>query len=75
VYPTLTKGMVYINLPVGYANAKIELTTIMGQVLNIPVSTNAALQKINLGGMAQGTYLLKVTSGNETQTFKVVYQP
>ncbi|WP_222165852.1 T9SS type A sorting domain-containing protein [Edaphocola aurantiacus] len=75
VYPTLTKGMVYINLPVGYANAKIELTTIMGQVLNIPVSPNAAQQKINLSGMAQGTYLLKVTSGNETQTFKVVYQP
>ncbi|MNL63203.1 hypothetical protein D3C87_1873150 [compost metagenome] len=67
--------MVYINLPVGYANAKIELTTIMGQVLHIPMSAEAGQHKVNLAGMAQGTYLLKVTSGNETQTFKVVYQP
>lgn len=75
VYPTLTKGMVYISLPAGYAAAKIEVSTLMGQVLNIPVSATAGQHKINLSGMAQGTYLLKVSSGNETQTFKVVYQP
>ncbi len=75
VYPTLTKGMVYINLPAGYASAKIEVSTLMGQVLHIPMSADAGQYKVNLAGMAQGTYLLKVSNGNETQTFKVVYQP
>ncbi|MNX96508.1 hypothetical protein D3C86_1288270 [compost metagenome] len=67
--------MVYINLPAGYTSAKIEVSTLMGQVLHIPMSAEAGQHKVNLAGMAQGTYLLKVSNGNETQTFKVVYQP
>lgn len=77
VYPTVTKGIVLVNLPSGYEDATIEVFTSLGQLLKLPGSgkTGAGLRSIPFNGLAQGQYLLKISNGSEIQTFKVFYQP
>ena len=78
VYPTLTKGVVYIDLPSGYEQAKIEIYTALGQLLQLPNTgkvNQAGLHSIQFDGLAQGHYLLKIMKGNEVNTFKVFYRP
>lgn len=77
VYPTVTKGVVLVDLPSGYEHAKIEVFTSLGQLVKLPNSdkAGAGLRSIPFNGLAQGQYLLKINNGNEIQTFKVVYQP
>ena len=77
VYPTLTKGIVYMNLPAGYEQARIEVFNYFGQLLQSPRILKAGqsgLNTIRFDGLAQGQYLLKVSNGKEVQTFKVIYQ-
>ncbi len=78
VYPTKTAGTVYISLPAGYEGAGIEVIALTGQSVKVAGSGNTkepGLRQIQLDGLAQGTYLVKVTQANEVHTFKVVYQP
>lgn len=78
VYPTLTKGEVYIDLPAGYEQAQIEVYNTFGQLLNVPDKdkvSQSQMHRVQLHGMAQGQYLLKVIKDNEVNTFKVIYQP
>lgn len=78
VYPTKTAGTVYVKLPAGYEGAGIEVIALTGQAVKVTGSGNIdqpGLHQVDLDGLAQGTYLLKVTKGNEVHTFKVVYQP
>jgi len=78
VYPTLTKGVVYIDLPSGYEQAQIEVYNVLGQPLQLPHAgkvKRSGMHSIQLHGLSQGEYLLKVTNDNEVQTFKVIYQP
>jgi hypothetical protein len=78
IYPTLTKGTVYINLPSGYEQAQIKVYNALGQLLKLPdtdkISQNG-MHSVQLHGLAQGQYLLKVINGNEVNTFKIIYQP
>lgn len=74
VYPTVTKGTVFVNLPSGYEGAKIEVFTSLGQPVKM-LHSNAGLNRIQLSGLAQGQYLLKISNGNDAQIFKVFYQP
>lgn len=75
VYPTVTKGTLFVNLPSGYEGTKIEVFTSLGQLVKVPNSANAGLNSIQLNGLAQGQYLLKISNGTEVRTFKVFYQP
>lgn len=78
VYPTATEGTVYVNLPSGYEGATIEVVSILGQSIKVSgagTTAQAGLRQLNLNGLAQGAYLVKVSKGNEVHTFKVVYQP
>jgi hypothetical protein len=78
VYPTVTNGLVLINLPEAYAEAKIEVFTSLGQLLKLPVignANNAGLHNVHFGGLAQGQYLIKISNKGEAQTFKVLYRP
>jgi len=78
VYPTQTKGVVYIDLPSGYEQAQIEVYNAFGQLLSLPKTgtvTRIGMHSVQLHGLAQGHYLLKVTNGGEVNTFKIIYQP
>lgn len=78
VYPTKTEGTVYLNLPAGYEGGTIEIVSILGQSVKVSGTgtiDQSGLRQLNLNGLAQGAYLVKVSKGNEVHTFKVVYQP
>lgn len=74
VYPTVTKGAVTIELPAGYANAKMEIYNNAGQLVQLLDNGNEGKHTIQLNGLAQGQYLLKITSNGEVHTFKLIYQ-
>jgi hypothetical protein len=76
VYPTLTKGIVYIDLPSGYEQAQIEVYNALGQLVKLPNTgkvNHSGMHYIQLQGQAQGQYLLKVTNGSDVSTFKLMY--
>lgn len=76
VYPTVTKGMVLVNLPSGYEGAKIEVFTGLGQLVKTPAIGKArGLYNVQFSGLAQGQYLIKISSGDKVQAFRVFYQP
>jgi len=74
VYPTVTKGAVTVDLPSGYANAKMEIYNNAGQLVQLLDNGNEGKHTIQLSGLAQGQYLLKITSNGEVHTFKLIYQ-
>lgn len=78
VYPTVIKDQLFVSLPAGFENAKLRVYTTLGRELELPNTGNAGrsgLHSIPFRGLAPGQYLLRVTAGSTTQTFKVIYQP
>jgi hypothetical protein len=78
VYPTLTKGEVYIDLPSGYEQAQIEVYNALGQLLQLPNNdkvSQSGTHSVQLHGTAQGQYLLKIINGSEVNTYRIAYQP
>jgi len=64
VYPTLTKGMVNVRLPVGYERSIIRVINSVGQEVATD-ATNNLFRNINLKGLVSGTYLVQVINNNE----------
>lgn len=78
VYPTVTNGTLFVELPAGYEHAELSVYTTLGQHLALPNTgkvNRSGLHSIRFGGLAQGHYLLRVTKGSDAHTFKVIYQP
>ena len=79
VYPTITKGTLFVELPVSYENVKFSVYTTSGQQIKIPISGevvhHASFHSIHLDGLAQGQYLLRVSSGEDVYIYKILYQP
>ena len=64
IYPTLTRGEVYVNAENGRA---AEVITTSGKLLR-QVKLNAALTTVNLTGLTDGIYLLKIKYNDGTDT-------
>lgn len=78
VYPTVIKDQLYVLLPPAYEGAALQVYNGLGQELRLPNTSTVSpsgLHSIPFTGLAPGQYLLRVTAGSTTQTFKVVYQP
>lgn len=79
VYPTVTKGTLFVELPVNYENVEFSLYTTAGQQIKIPNTGkavgHAGLHSIHFNGLAQGQYLLRVSNGDGVYVFKILYQP
>lgn len=75
VYPTITKGTLYVALPPGYEAAKIMLVDMHGRTITANVSMGGSLRTIQLPPVAAGTYLLSVMHNSKMETFKILYQP
>ncbi|PZF72758.1 T9SS type A sorting domain-containing protein [Taibaiella soli] len=74
VYPTVTKNAVTVELPSGYAGAKIEVYNSTGQLVQTIDNNNEGKQNLQFSGLAQGQYILKISNGSDVHTFKVIYQ-
>lgn len=75
VYPTVTKGTVYVVMPAGYEQADIQVMDMQGRKIRTGISGQGSTRTVQLPALAAGTYLLKVVSDNVVETFKLLYQP
>lgn len=69
LYPNPASQMVNIE---GAGITRIELYNIIGQQVKVPVSYNADHHIINTSGLADGNYTIRILSGEEVNTYKIV---
>ena len=69
VYPNPTKGMLNINVQ---ANYQYDLFNSMGQ--RILTGNASGLRQINVNGLAKGIYVLRISTGNQTDIQKVTIE-
>jgi hypothetical protein len=75
VYPTLTNGIVKIEMPAGYEHAHISLLNSLGQDLHVQTEGNALMQRVQIKDVSAGMYFLQIVNGGELSTFRIMYQP
>jgi hypothetical protein len=75
VYPIPSRGNLQVDLPAGYEQATITVTTIDGRQVGATIPEQGLLRSIQLPSLAAGTYLLRVAHKNGMETFKILYQP
>jgi trimeric autotransporter adhesin len=74
VYPTVTSNTVNVMLPQGYENARLYLMNTSGQRIAPVVNGTGVLRTVSLLSLPSATYILQVTDGRETKSFKIVKQ-
>ncbi len=75
VYPTITKGTLYVDMPSGYEQARIMLIDIYGRQVRADIPKDGLVRVMRLSALAAGAYLLKIEHDNRLETFKILYQP
>lgn len=78
VYPTVTNGTLYVDLPAGYENAELQVYTTLGQILNLPNTgkvRQVGMNSLSFQGLAAAPYILRITNGEDIRIFKVIYRP
>jgi hypothetical protein len=75
VYPTVTQGILHVELPTGYEQAKIILIDINGRQVRADIPKDGLSRTVQLASIAAGTYLLRIGNNNAMATFKILYQP
>ncbi|RYY56569.1 MAG: T9SS type A sorting domain-containing protein [Chitinophagaceae bacterium] len=72
VYPTITSGMVTIQLPQAFERAQVFVMDVNGQ--RMPASINGAgtQRTISLERLSPATYFVQVVNGKEVKNFKVI---
>lgn len=75
LYPTVTTGTVYIDLPKGYEHAKIVVIGINGQQVPADVTKDGLSRTVRLTSLAAGTYLVRIEKNSTMETFKILYRP
>jgi agmatine/peptidylarginine deiminase len=75
VYPNPSEGKMLLTMPASSKDVELLITTIHGQVIRrqtIAASIIDPMINIDLTGQPAGIYLIRISSGTETQTQKVV---
>jgi hypothetical protein len=74
VYPNPAKSELYVTiLDSNLTNVRIELINSLGQIINAK-TTNSNQISISTSGLAQGFYFVKIFSGINTKTFKIIVE-
>ncbi|CAN5207594.1 hypothetical protein BH09BAC5_BH09BAC5_16310 [soil metagenome] len=77
VYPNPTSGAFTINVSANVGNMQIEMTDLQGKIVysSIENNVNAGFAKqISIENLANGIYMLKLTTDSEQNTIKVTVQ-
>lgn len=75
IYPTVTTGIINVDLPAGYEQALSQVYDITGKPVNTEVSGKGLQRHILLPTTAAGTYLLRITNKNQISTHRFIYKP
>jgi hypothetical protein len=73
VYPTLSEGTVYVNLPIGYEKAEMNVFNSIGQEV-MKKTPGAGPSTLQLANLAKGQYLIRIVNGSSQHIFKVIYK-
>jgi len=71
VSPNPVHKTLYVVLPGKMENPQIEVVGMNGQVYTLPVKLNENSAQIDMTGMTEGIYLLRITSGNKVYMQKI----
>ncbi len=74
VYPNPSRGQVQLNLPSVNTKAQIMIVNSRGVVVERRAAGNAQSFSFDLKKYGVGVYLVKIVSGNDVQTSKVIVQ-
>ena len=73
VYPNPNTGVFYVELPAGMESANIAVTDMAGKLILTKAADGNKIQ-IDLGSVAQGMYMVHVTSGDQSYRSRVVVE-
>lgn len=75
IYPNPVTDKLNIELPLNDKACTITLSDIAGRIINcVNVSPNQGMLSLKMDGLSRGIYLVRIISGKDYQTFKVVKQ-
>ena len=77
VYPSIVNGEVMVKAQKAHNNGLIQVINTMGsqmKVFSLDALNQGAVQKIDLGDLSPGTYFIRVQSGQNLQTEKIIKQ-
>lgn len=72
VYPTVTKGVVYVSLDAGTEDSELKVYNLSGQLISTDATTSAE-RLIDFSGHPAGTYYLHVIHQKQRSVHKLVY--
>lgn len=64
IYPTPANEMMNINLNGNFSNVSVEIFNLLGESVMSPISLNGGSATVNVAGLAEGNYIVKLTSDN-----------
>lgn len=75
VYPNPSAGIFYFNMPTVKGNYEISVFDVLGKCVKIVEVSNARnMEALDLSALQEGVYVLKMRSGNEQFTGKLIIQ-
>lgn len=75
IYPTITSGLVHIDIPFTYKHASAEVLNLMGQRIQNVILFGGKESKVLLQDIPAGTYLLRVVCDGEITTRRILFKP
>lgn len=75
VYPNPVQKELHIQTTEEFEVGEVTLQKVTGESLGLSSSLESGRAKLSIGNLAPGIYLLRVISGNQTATIRVVKQP
>ncbi|HXS36687.1 MAG TPA: T9SS type A sorting domain-containing protein [Flavipsychrobacter sp.] len=73
VYPTMSNGIVHVNIPVGYEQAQIKLINILGQSMSISENNEGITRTIRPVNTLLGLYILQIRNNGRINNYKIVF--
>jgi hypothetical protein len=69
IFPNPSNGIVNLNLAV--ANAQVEIFNVIGERVFSKSQLNKGMNVLDLSSVSEGTYIVRILSGNEVSTKKI----
>ena len=75
VYPVVSDGMVYIELPEARKQAQIRLMNLDGQALPVQELSGGLTHSLQLSNIPPAMYIIQVIDKDRINSFRIIYHP